>query len=110
MPKYRFKPHEIEATQFDGNNWLEMTNFCGTRTVDNHTMLNFNPIGSYLIPFLTTSKAKAELYVQELRQHIYIEIGDWIIKRGEGDFYRINNDTFGKFLEPIEERDGVLSE
>lgn len=113
MPMFRFRPREIEAVQFDGRNWVEMTNFTGTRTVDNHTMPMFNPIGTYLVTFLLPPRpqVKAELYLKEHQKHAYVEIGDWVVKRDEGDFWLCKDDIFQKLLEPVEETsDGLLSQ
>lgn len=100
MGKYRFIPREVEAVQFDGENWTALAVFCGTRTVDGHTMPIFNPVGTYLISFLMTKPtAKAELYVKEKDGHAYVDPSDWVVKRGDGDFWLCDDKAFRKVFE-----------
>lgn len=101
MGKYRFKPVDTEAVQFDGTNWVELAVFCGTRTVDGDTMPIFTSIGTFLISLLASSKplARAELYVKENDGHVRVAPGEWIVKRGEGDFWLCEDKVFRKLFE-----------
>jgi len=83
MPRFRLKPGTVEAVQFNGSNWVEMTNFCGTRkTEDNFEVPVFNPIGTYLLAIFnpTAADSKAELWVEYANKHFYVKVGDWVVK------------------------------
>jgi hypothetical protein len=101
MPKYRYIPKEIDAVQFDGNNWLELGQFCGTRrdSGDQWDIPVFNPIGTYLLAFLIPS-AKAELWVEKHKKLMGINVGDYIVKTEEG-FTAIKSDLFNAMFEEI---------
>lgn len=102
MGKYMRIPTVIEAVQFDGTNWGEMVTFTGTRTVDDYTIPVFNHAGTYLLSFLgRTEKQVAELWVAANDAHVFIEIGEWVLKDEKG-FYPCKNDMFQKLYAPVE--------
>jgi hypothetical protein len=115
MPKFRLKSGEIEAVQFDGNNWVEMTNFCGTRKDgDGHEMPVFTPIGTYLLTFFnpTATDSKAELWVEYAKKHFYVKVGDWIIQGQplgirDAGFHLMADRLFRQLYDQIEDADSV---
>jgi hypothetical protein len=111
MPKFRLKPGEIEAVQFDGNNWTELAIFCGTRKDgDGYEIPIFNKMGTFLQLFWAGAEnagAKAELFIESAQKHEYVQIGDWIVKGfdldGGGGFHKMKDETFKKLYDKIEE-------
>lgn len=110
MPRFRLKPGTVEAVQFDGNNWVEMTNFCGTRlTDDGYEAPIFNPIGTYLLAFFnpTAFEAKAELWSEYAKKHLYVKVGEWVVKGqpfGDEGFHLMTNQLFKHLYDPAEEQ------
>lgn len=80
MTKYRKKPVVIEAIQFDGGNYTDITTFFGGACVFNH-------IG----PLIKT-----------LEGEMQASAGDWIIKGVNGEFYPCKPDIFEKTYEEVE--------
>lgn len=114
MPRFRLRPGEVEAVQFDGNNWVEMTNFTGIRTDgDGYQIPVFNKIGTFLLTIFNPEgvNAKAELWVESSQKHFYVHVGDWVVKGaliriGEKGFHLMKDDLFQKLYESVEENDG----
>lgn len=100
MAKYRYKPNTIEAVQFDGENWAEMSAFCGNREVDDRKMPIFNPIGTYLPAWLVTKPEHiAELYLERHRKHSAVKIGDWAVKGMDAHLILVDDTLFRKLFE-----------
>lgn len=81
MAKFRKKPLEIEAIQWDGNNTEQVLDFTGHWAYlygDQITITNFN------------SSAKANK-------------GDWIVKDVNGEFKPVKDSVFKQTYEPIPE-------
>lgn len=80
--KYKTKPCEIEAIQYDGSNIKEIRNFIGksfeVRTVEG-------------------------IYIRTLEGIMRASVGDYVIKGLRGEFYPCKPDVFEKKYELIEE-------
>ena len=94
MKKYRKKPVVIEAIQFNGKNFDEICNFMG-KTPEQELNPNYNgdisTNGDYLIG----------LYIETLEGKMLANIGDYIIKGINGEFYPCKPDIFEKTYEEI---------
>jgi hypothetical protein len=104
MPRYKLRPAEIEAVQFDGNNWSECISFVGTYRAANGKILPaFGPVMQLLVSFLgNNEKVAASLWEEKKKGFSHLEIGDYIAKETSG-FYRIPGRDFDKFYELMEE-------
>ena len=81
--KYRKKPVVIEAVQFDGTD----------ESCD------------WLLPQLrdgTISRSFNKLYIKTLEGTMTADVGDWIIKGVNGEFYPCKPDIFDKTYEAAE--------
>lgn len=79
MPLYRKKPIIIEAIQYNGKNALDVFNFCK---------------GSVIIH-------SGSLIVKTLEGNIKANVGDYIIKGINGEFYPCKSEIFEKTYESI---------
>ena len=82
-PLYRKKPIEVEAIQFDGNNGWYIEQW-SKREVFSSPVLeptDDNPTGSYL-------------QIKTLEGTMTADVGDWIIKGIQGEFYPCKPDIF----------------
>ena len=85
MEKYRKKPVIIEAAQFNENNaneikqWAESYNYFIKLNYTNHKVLSLN--------------------IKTLEGVMQAELGDWIIKGINNEFYSCKNDIFEKTYE-----------
>lgn len=111
MPKFRLKPGEIEAVQFDGTNWVEMINFTGTRkTEDGEERPVFGPPQMTLFAVIHPELigAKAELWMETQGKTGYVKPGDWIVKgtlirTGAKGFHLMKNEIFEELYERLED-------
>ena len=78
VAKYRKKPVVVEAVQFTGNNWVEITSFCRTAYFD-----------------------AGEVVIPTLEGKMRSQSGDWIIKGVKGEFYPCKPDIFEQIYEKI---------
>lgn len=85
VKKYRTKPCEIEALEWTGSNFEEMTKFT------NHK-------ASMMLMY---SSRCYELVIETLEGVIMASIGDFIIKGLRGEFYPCKPDVFHKKYEEI---------
>lgn len=85
MKKYVKKPIVIEAIQWWGANYVEMSNFCDKCYV-----------------------AHGELTIQTLEGTLKAEIGDFIIKGIKGEFYPCKEDIFNLTYDLVEENKNPL--
>lgn len=83
--KYRKKPVEIEAIQFNGYNWAECYQFMSDKPL--------------LFPQVFEKREKIE--INTLEGTMTASIGDWIIKGVNGEFYPCKPDIFEKTYEPV---------
>ena len=81
MPKFRKKPVVIEAMQWNGNNLDEVFRFGD----DNDTALELQG---------------EMIKIETLEGTMTAQIGDWIIKGVNGEFYPCKPDIFEKTYEP----------
>lgn len=79
--RFRKRPVEIEAVQYDGTNGGEISEFVGESYVD-----------GLRIPAITT-----------LEGDMRIARGDWIIRGVQGEFYPCKSDIFEQTYEKVEE-------
>lgn len=87
MLKFRKKPVEIEALQFNRNNWNAVKLFTNNTAHTLSIEKRINGVATCIIPTLEG-------------QHIATE-GDWIIKGVKGEFYPCKPDIFEMTYELI---------
>src|SRR4051812_15361893 len=96
--KYKTKPFEVEAVQFDGNNWLEVRGFVGRRpahaTKDGEEVwiVNFQKAGTYVA--WNDKDIVAEVYDYIHSTWVGVRVGDFIIKGSKGEFYPCDPEVF----------------
>lgn len=101
MPKFRKKPVVIEAVQWTGDNWNEVHEFSSV----------FDPVGGVPAQYVSGDvenlnngwEGRTPLLIETLEGTMRAEIGDWIIKGVNGEFYPCKPDIFGKTYEQVEE-------
>ena len=81
--KFRKKPVVVEAMLFDGDNWLNISDWCKGE--------------------VAIQKAKRCIVVHTIDGSMRADPGDWIIKGIKGEFYPCKNDVFEQSYEPVEE-------
>lgn len=84
--KYRKKPVEIEAMQFNKDTINQVFNF-----VDGNKAADFDESGNPI------------LKIQTLEGVMTAQLGDWVIKDINGEFYPCKQDIFYKTYERVEE-------
>ena len=87
MKKYRKKPVVIEAIQFNGKNFNEVCNFMGEIPAQ-----ELNP--NYNGDISTNGDYLSGLYIETLGGKMFANIGDYIIKGINGEFYPCKPDIF----------------
>lgn len=85
MSKYRKRPLEIEAINYNGDNSQELCNFAGRFWMDWNADL------------------KLERGIHTPEGFMRVNPGDWIIKGIKGEFYVCRPDIFELTYEPSEE-------
>ena len=91
--KYRKRPVEVEAIQFDGWNWREVYQFMSDE------------------PLMFTQDFRKEEYIliETLEGVMKAKVGDYIIKGVHGEFYPCKPDIFHETYEdantPLDEND-----
>ena len=85
--KYRKRPVEVEAIQFDGWNWREVYQFMSDK------------------PLWFTQDFRKEEYVtiDTLEGTMKARVGDYIIKGVHGEFYPCKTDIFHETYEEVAE-------
>lgn len=81
MPKFRKKPVVIEAVQWLGFNYNEVTQFQGG----------------------CAEYEGGKVIIQTLEGEMRASVGDWIIKGVNGEFYPCKPDIFEKTYESVED-------
>ena len=84
MPKFRKKPVVVEAILWSGENMDEILVFTGLKEITDRTKVITNT-----------------LIIQTLEGDMRAQIGDWIIKGVNGEFYPCKPDIFKKTYELI---------
>lgn len=79
--KYRKKPIEIEAIQWDGENTTEILEFVG---------------GNGFYQKLDVP----HMVIYTLEGRMYAQVGSWIVKGIKGEFYPVRPDIFEASYEP----------
>ncbi|MDT3494912.1 hypothetical protein NLU03_10755 [Bacillus toyonensis] len=93
MPKYRKRPVIVEAIQWNGDNYHEIREFCGT-----------HPQGHGSCWYSVDNRN----YVGTLEGEMLAQIGDYIIKGVNGEIYPIKEDIFLKTYEAADSNDVAL--
>jgi hypothetical protein len=78
--KYRKKPVEIEAVQWTGENFVEITDWAGD----------------------VWGRSGKLLVIHTLEGTMSAQPGDWIIRGVQGEFYPCKPDIFDQTYEPVE--------
>lgn len=97
MGRYRKKPVEIEARQWDGTaeRFAELQEWGGLDT--------------FVVERTATSTGGGDprwlerLIVPTLGAHLRADIGDWIIRGVKGEFYPCRDDIFRQTYDPVGE-------
>jgi len=84
MPKFRKKPVEIEAVQFDGNNADEILDWVNEHNEDGNT--------AHLVPH--GEFTKDAIIIPTLEGDHRADVSDWIIQGVKGEFYPCKPDIF----------------
>jgi hypothetical protein len=83
MPKFRKKPVEIEAVQWDGN------------------MTTVEPLlAGSICEAASQNLGSPELYITTLEGEMRADVGDWIIKGVKGELYPCKPDIFAATYDP----------
>lgn len=89
--KYKTRPCEIEAVQWDGTNVLEIEQFAGQAVQWCHDCVmrygDQNPYAGYM------------LYIHTLEGVMRADVGDYIIRGLKGEYYPCKPDVFSKKYE-----------
>ena len=95
MARFQKRPVVIEAVQFVGSNWHELTSF--VPFIDDHTP-GFRSL-------VTAEFENGRLHVAEVYDEIHdtwvkVATGDWIIRGLKGEFYPCESAVFGESYIP----------
>lgn len=82
---YRKKPVEVQAMVWDGRSISKAIKFCGKENLD------------------ITGKYPGKLKIKTLEGVMTADVGDYIIKGVNGEFYPCKPDIFEKTYEEVEE-------
>ena len=105
MPKFRKKPVVIEARIATQDNYKELEEWGGynpaSRLYNTIPIYRINPIGNN-----KNGKFVPIGYnIRTIDSVAFAEIGDWIIKGTQGEFYPCKPDIFKETYEPVEDGD-----
>lgn len=87
---YRKKPVEIEAVKFDGDNLADVAKWCGGRPVAKSKPSDPTDIARWID-------------IPTLEGVMKAQVGDYIIRGVQGEFYPCKPDIFETTYEPVEE-------
>lgn len=90
--QYRKKPVVIEAIQWNGANLEELKNFVGSS-------LDWGTVTLYGF----TNKQMLRVVIHTLGGDLEVNVGDYIIKGVQGEFYPCKPEIFAKTYEAVEE-------
>lgn len=94
MSKFRKKPVEIEAVEWNGGNHREMFNFLGGSDTE-----YLQPSGENF--YINHDKVEGGLIIKTLEGEHVATIGDFIIKGIKGEFYPCKPDIFEATYESV---------
>ena len=97
MAKFRKKPVEVDAFQFDGD--LMDTN--GEYYVPSWAVLAFQ-FGRLFFDSSSPLTPPCELHIQTLDAIAIASVGDWIIQGTHGELYPCKPDIFAETYEPVD--------
>ena len=97
MAKYRKKPVEIEAFQYDG----DLKGSDGKYCVPEWAVEAFEN-GKLMFMSLSPLHLPCDLYVRTLEGDMHAKVGDYIIKGVNGELYPCKPDIFEKTYEQLD--------
>jgi hypothetical protein len=96
--KFRKKPVEINAVQWDGTNVEQALEFIA----DGHEDFGHLPSdGEYVSPGVGHLPAAGQLVIPTIEGAMTASPGDWIIRGVQGEFYPCKPDIFDATYEPV---------
>lgn len=90
--RFKTKPFEIEAVQFDGENFEEVLEFTGYRRPDTWDIPNFCPAGTY--QRWDDPEITAEVYDKLHSSWVGVKDNQWIIRGQKGEYYPCDPEIF----------------
>ena len=90
MRKFRKKPVVIEAVRWTGENCVEMETFLGEHLPGEEELEDPLVVNQSFI-------------IETLEGDVTAQVGDWIIKGGQGEFYPCKPDIFEATYELVED-------
>ena len=98
--RYRKKPVIVEALQWNGKNVIDIYNFLEDKNVE--TQYEVNSEGkNFYIDFSRGQCVTGDLMIKTLEGTMKADIGDYIIKGVNGEFYPCKPDIFEKTYEEV---------
>ncbi len=94
--KYRKKPIVIDAIVWNGNNLEEVMNFIGSE-------FRYEPLSEYITQKFTYNPKDNDLRIVTLEGLMKADVGDYIIRGVNGEYYPCKPDIFEKTYEKVEE-------
>ena len=98
--RYRKKPVIVEALQWNGNNVIDIYNFLEDENVETQYEVNIEGKNFY-IDFSRGQCVTGDLMIKTLEGTMKADIGDYIIKGVNGEFYPCKPDIFEKTYEEV---------
>ena len=96
--KYRKKPVEIEAFQYDGDLMNSDGNYC----VPQWAVDVFEAGIMYYDSMYLVGGSPCELFIRTLEGRLHVSVGDYIIRGVQGELYPCKPDIFAMTYEPVE--------
>ncbi|QOI67468.1 hypothetical protein SEA_BEUFFERT_67 [Streptomyces phage Beuffert] len=101
--KYRAKPVETDAIQFDGENWAAVNEFAGTHWIDIDVYMdNFIPVEEMWVDI--PEGIVGVVWVEPSKQWAGVKVGDYIVRDLEGDVYPCEKSIFERKYKPVENK------
>lgn len=98
--RYRKKPVIVEALQWNGKNVIDIYNFLEDKNVETQYEVNIEGKNFY-IDFSRGQCVTGDLMIKTLEGTMKADIGDYIIKGVNGEFYPCKPDIFEKTYEEV---------